>query len=80
MDRQILKVEGSFYVPMKDGETKEQATDRFNDLVCIDDVEFAIYKVSIINDDGNEICEATKLPCSKCMPCCSMKGRKHDRV
>lgn len=55
MECRILKAEGTFYVPMKDGETKEEAMDRFDDAVSIDEVEFAVYKVSVINDDGTEI-------------------------
>ena len=52
--RRILKVTGNIYMPMKEGETLEEAGDRFDELLD-HSVEFASYKMAIVDDDGNEI-------------------------
>ena len=53
MKKRILKAKGSFYLPMKDGETEEEAMDRFDKIVCVDNIEFASYNVYIINENGD---------------------------
>lgn len=55
MERRILQAEGSFYMPMKDEETKEQAMERFDNILCVDDIEFASYKIKVVNDEGDEV-------------------------
>ena len=53
--RRILKVTGNIYMPMKPGETLEAAGDRFYNVLNNGDVEFASYKMAIIDDDSSEI-------------------------
>jgi len=53
--RRILKVTGNIYMPMKPGETLEEAGDRFDETIDHGDIEFASYKMTIVDDDGNEI-------------------------
>ena len=40
---------------MKDGETIEEASDRFYRILDVEDVESAFYSVVVINEDGDEI-------------------------
>lgn len=53
--RRILKIIGRIYVPMKEGETREEASDRFEDILDNGEVEFASYTSVIVDDNGNEI-------------------------
>lgn len=55
--RRILKITGNIYMPMKPGETLEEASDRFDDILDNGEFEFASYTPVIVDDDGNEIKE-----------------------
>lgn len=54
-------------MPMKDGETLEEAGDRFDELLD-HSVEFASYKMAIVDDDGNEIETEKGVPVSTPSP------------
>lgn len=53
--RLLLKITGNIYMPMKEDETLEEAGDRFDELLYRNGVEFASYKMAIVDDDGNGI-------------------------
>lgn len=56
MAKKILKVEGTFFLPIKDGETISEAYARFNRLVLqSNDVETATFNVSVIDENGDPV-------------------------
>ena len=56
MERRILKLEGTFFLPLKDGETFSEAYARFDKLVLqSDEVETATFKASLIDDNGDPV-------------------------
>ena len=65
--RRILKITGNIYMPMKEGETLEEAGDRFDELLD-HSVEFASYNMAIVDDDGNEIETEEGVPVSTPSP------------
>ena len=56
MAKNILKVEGTFFLPIKEGETVSEAYARFDRLVLqSNDVETATFNVSVIDENGDPV-------------------------
>ena len=56
MAKNILKVEGTFFLPINDGETFSEAYARFDRLVLqSDEVETATFSVSVIDENGDPV-------------------------
>lgn len=56
MAKNILKVEGTFFLPIKEGETLGEAYARFDRLVLqSDEVETATFSVSVIDENGDPV-------------------------
>ena len=56
MAKNILVVEGKFFLPIKDGETISEAYARFDRLVLqSNDVETATFNVSVIDENGDPV-------------------------
>ena len=56
MAKNILKVEGTFFLPIKEGETLAEAYARFDRLVLqSDEVETATFAVSVIDENGDTV-------------------------